>query len=96
MVSSAILANFFEEQWKTTHNTFWDCRVHFFPTTFLEIAVYLLERPSLSKNGTVPGIGSFKSKAPEYRNPYLQHHGTSLPYTAFYIVNADVTGGDGA
>ena len=24
---------------KTTHNTFRDCRVHFFPTTFLEIAV---------------------------------------------------------
>ena len=31
MVSSAILANFFEEQWKTTHNTFLDCREHFFP-----------------------------------------------------------------
>ena len=24
-----------------SHITFWDCRVHFFPTTFLEVAVYL-------------------------------------------------------
>ena len=24
---------------KTTHNTFRDCRVHFFPTTFLKMAV---------------------------------------------------------
>ena len=23
-----------------SHITFWDCRVHIFPTTFLEIAVY--------------------------------------------------------
>ena len=26
---------------KTTHNTIRDCRVHFFPTTFLEIAVHI-------------------------------------------------------
>ena len=26
---------------KTAHNTFRDCRVHFFSTTFFEIAVYL-------------------------------------------------------
>ena len=25
---------------KTAHNTFRDCRVHFFPTTFFEIAVF--------------------------------------------------------
>ena len=44
MASSAILSNFFEEQWTQNHPqyTFWDCRVHFFfPTTFLEIAVYV-------------------------------------------------------
>ena len=31
---------------KTTHNTFRDCRVHFFPTTFLETAVYHFSRKS--------------------------------------------------
>ena len=39
MVSRAILSNFFEKL-KTTLHTFRDCRMHFFPTTFLEIVVY--------------------------------------------------------
>ena len=38
MVSRASLSNFFEKL-KTTPYTFRDCRMHFFPTTFLEIVV---------------------------------------------------------
>ena len=41
MTSCAILSNFFfvkKSELKTTHNTFRDCRVDFFPTTFLQIA----------------------------------------------------------
>ena len=44
MASRAILSNSFEEhELKTTHNTFRDSRAHFFPTTFLKIAVYTKE-----------------------------------------------------
>ena len=41
MTSRAILSNFFfvkKSELKTTQNTFRDCRVYVFPTTFLEIA----------------------------------------------------------
>ena len=41
MTSRAILSNFFfvkKTELKTTQNTFRDCRVYVFPTTFLEIA----------------------------------------------------------
>ena len=44
MAPRAILSNSFEEhELKTTHNTFRDSRAHFFPTTFLKIAVYTKE-----------------------------------------------------
>ena len=43
MASSAILSNFFEEQWTQNHPQYLLglSRVLFFPTTFLEIAVYV-------------------------------------------------------
>ena len=33
-----------------SHITFWDCRVHIFPTTFLEMAVYPMEGRGLNSH----------------------------------------------
>ena len=49
MTSRDILSYFFEEQWTHTHNTFRDCCVHFFLTTFLYIAVYMHFPNTLAK-----------------------------------------------